>query len=240
MAVAVTQEARTPNVYEKLQEARVKLQNKKLKKSGRNSHAKFEYFELGDFLPAVNKIFAELKLFSHIDNIECDGKREMTLTIFDSENRDDHVVFHIPVVDTGMIKGIQNIGALQTYGKRYLYMNALEIAENDAVDAIDNTGATKTPSKPQSKASAKTTKQPSNPTGKETAAPKIVVTQPMINALKVEQERTGVTDQQILGIKGITAKAIDQLTVIEFEAIMKKLEITGDKVKNEQADCSMA
>ena len=39
------------SVYRKLQEARIELQSKPLKKSGKNKFAGFEYFELGDFLP---------------------------------------------------------------------------------------------------------------------------------------------------------------------------------------------
>ena len=59
-------------VYQKLQKARVKLQNVELKKSGHNSFAGFKYFELGDFLPTVNSIFFELGLCSvfTIDNNE--------------------------------------------------------------------------------------------------------------------------------------------------------------------------
>ena len=37
-------------VYEKLQKARIKLQNTALKKSGYNRFAEYKYFELGDFL----------------------------------------------------------------------------------------------------------------------------------------------------------------------------------------------
>jgi predicted aldo/keto reductase-like oxidoreductase len=33
------------NVFEKLQQARVQLQNEKLKKSGKNAYAGFSYFE---------------------------------------------------------------------------------------------------------------------------------------------------------------------------------------------------
>ena len=36
------------NIYEKLQSARVKLQSKKLKKSGKNKHTGFSYFELAE------------------------------------------------------------------------------------------------------------------------------------------------------------------------------------------------
>ena len=45
------------SVYKKLSEARVMLQSMPLKKSGHNKFAGYNYFELGDFLPAVNTIF---------------------------------------------------------------------------------------------------------------------------------------------------------------------------------------
>ena len=51
-------------VYSKLQLARVMLQETSLKKTGKNDYANFTYFQLKDFLPEVNKIFAKLGLFS--------------------------------------------------------------------------------------------------------------------------------------------------------------------------------
>lgn len=38
---------------------RVKLQNAKLKKSGKNKFAGFDYFELADFLPKLNELMLE-------------------------------------------------------------------------------------------------------------------------------------------------------------------------------------
>jgi len=50
------------SVYSKLNQARLALQNTQLVKSGHNKFAGYKYFELGDFLPAIQKIFAELEL----------------------------------------------------------------------------------------------------------------------------------------------------------------------------------
>ena len=47
-------------IYQKLQKARIALQNTKLKKSGHNRFAGFKYFELGDILPHINNIFDDL------------------------------------------------------------------------------------------------------------------------------------------------------------------------------------
>jgi hypothetical protein len=50
------------NVYRKLQLARVLLQNTRLNKSGKNKFAGYEYFELGDFIPAIQIIFEDVGL----------------------------------------------------------------------------------------------------------------------------------------------------------------------------------
>jgi hypothetical protein len=120
-------------VYEKLQKARVKLQSLKLKKSGYNSYADFKYFELGDFLPSVNTIFAEIALcsvFSIHDN-------EAMLYIIDPETG-GQIVFRSPLADaaTGKAPPIQALGSQHTYLRRYLFLNALEITEHDAVDPM--------------------------------------------------------------------------------------------------------
>lgn len=121
------------NVYSKLQNARVKLQESNLKKSGENKFAGFKYFELGDFLPSINKIFDELKLSSFINF----SKDEAKLIIINSEKTDEVIEFTCPVVDLSLkgANAIQNLGGTQTYLRRYLYMNALEIVENDEFDA---------------------------------------------------------------------------------------------------------
>jgi hypothetical protein len=125
-------------VYSKLQKARVLLQELPLKKSGFNSFAGFKYFELADFLPSINVIFDNLGLcsvFSISDDIA-------TLRIFDSEHG-GVIYFKSPVADTvsrvviegGKSPAIQALGSLHTYLRRYLLINALELVENDIVDA---------------------------------------------------------------------------------------------------------
>jgi hypothetical protein len=119
-------------VYEKLQQARIKLQSMQLKKSGYNSYADFKYFELGDFLPSVNTIFSELNLCS-VFSIHAN---EALLYIIDTETG-GQIVFRSPLADaaTGKAPPIQALGSQHTYLRRYLFLNALEITEHDAVDA---------------------------------------------------------------------------------------------------------
>ena len=126
------------NVYKKLQQARLKLQSTQLKKSGKNKFAGYEYFELGDFLPTIQTIFAEVGLCGTVSY----GTELATLTIVDTDATDatqpNFVVFSSPM-STAELKGchaIQNLGAVQTYLRRYLWVNALEIVEHDALDAV--------------------------------------------------------------------------------------------------------
>ena len=121
------------NIYEKLQQARVKLQDLNLKKSGHNKFANFNYYELSDFLPQINKIFGEMKLFSKFDLLT----EKATLTIIDTEKEGSQIIFESDKTEA-ILKGttsIQQLGATHTYLKRYLYLNALDIVENDFVDA---------------------------------------------------------------------------------------------------------
>lgn len=121
------------NIYEKLQSARVKLQSKKLKKSGKNKHTGFSYFELADFLPSVNMIFAEIGLCSNFSL--CAEKA--VLTIYDTESNDS-IAFETPTA-SAQLKGcteVQSLGAVHTYLKRYLYLNALEIVESEILDPL--------------------------------------------------------------------------------------------------------
>ena len=119
-------------IKEKLQQARIILQEMKLKKSGENKYSGFKYYELADFLPQINKLFYDLKLFSNFSMTDTDA----TLTVTDWEDNSEEE-FTTPVEDLEL-KGcnkIQALGGVHTYLKRYLYLNALEIVENDMFDA---------------------------------------------------------------------------------------------------------
>jgi hypothetical protein len=122
------------SVHQKLMQARIALQGKKLSKSGKNKFAGYNYFELGDFLPTVQEIFLSLELSGVVSY----GKEEATLTITDCSNPDDCIEIFSPM-SSAALKGaheIQNLGAVQTYLRRYLWVTAMEIVEHDALDAV--------------------------------------------------------------------------------------------------------
>lgn len=123
------------SVYNKLQMARIQLQGKTLSKSGNNKFAGYKYFELGDFLPAIQEIFDGLGLCGVVSF----GKEEANLTIVDTENPADRIVISSPM-STAALKGcheVQNLGAVQTYLRRYLWVTAMEIVEHDALDSSE-------------------------------------------------------------------------------------------------------
>ena len=121
------------NVYEKIQQVRVELQNLGLNKSGKNKFAGYTYFELSDFLPAINQLCKDHKLMTHISFT----REEATLTIINAEAPDEKVIYTSPMYEA-VLKGahpIQNAGAVITYQRRYLMMLAFEIVECDALDS---------------------------------------------------------------------------------------------------------
>lgn len=120
------------NIYEKLQTARVGLQKLNLKKTGKNKFSGYSYYELGDFLPAINQLMLDNK-FTGVVNFCGDVAR---LTLVNCEKPEETIVFESPMKEA-TLKGahpIQNLGAVETYSRRYLYMAAFEIVESDAID----------------------------------------------------------------------------------------------------------
>jgi len=120
------------SVHKKLMQARIKLQATPLKKSGLNKFANFQYFELGDFLPQIQQIFSEIGLCGVVSF----DTQLATLTITDTEDG-SNIVLTSPMAEANLkgVHPIQNMGAVETYSRRYLWVTALEIVEHDALDA---------------------------------------------------------------------------------------------------------
>lgn len=134
------------SIYQKLANARTEFHSRQLKKSGKNNFAGYAYFELADFLlPGLDCMNAQ-----GLVPVISFGTDLATMTIFDTESADT-ITINSPM-SSAALKGcheVQNLGAVQTYLRRYLWMAALEIIEHDAVDASPKT------EKPKTKAPAK-------------------------------------------------------------------------------------
>ena len=121
------------NVYQKLNEARERFHQSKLNKSGQNKFAGYKYFELSDFVVPALQIFKEVGLTSIISF----GKETADMRIVNVDKPDEVILIESPM-STAALKGcheVQNLGAVQTYLRRYLWVAALEIVEHDALDA---------------------------------------------------------------------------------------------------------
>ena len=142
-------------LYKKLADVRCELQSTKMSKSGKNSFAGYDYFELSDFLPTINEL---CKKYGILPVVSFDKEQAMMI-IYNAEKPEEQIIFTSPMADVNL-KGchaIQNVGAAETYSRRYLYMTAFEIVEHDALDSTqgkpENKPAAKnSPAKPQMKA----------------------------------------------------------------------------------------
>jgi hypothetical protein len=126
------------SVNKKLMQARVKLQGTEMKKSGLNKFAGYSYFELGDFIPHIQNIFNNVGLCGVVSF----DATHATLCITDTEDG-SQIVVTSPMAEANL-KGahpIQNLGAVLSYQRRYLWMTAMEIVEHDILDASSGSDA---------------------------------------------------------------------------------------------------
>ena len=129
------------SAHAKLMKARIKLQGMELRKSGENKFAGYKYFELGDFVIPALEIFKQVGLTSVI-RFTVD---HAFMEIVNTEKPEEKIVISSPM-STAALKGcheVQNLGAVQTYIRRYLWVAALEIVEHDALDATTGKGEKK-------------------------------------------------------------------------------------------------
>jgi hypothetical protein len=125
------------SVFTKLNEARSKFHALKLEKTGHNKFAGYYYFELGDFLIPALRIFTEVGLCAIVSFDKEMAQMLIVDTAMNSSEADSSILIRSPL-GSAALKGcheIQNIGACETYCRRYLWVAALEIVEHDALDA---------------------------------------------------------------------------------------------------------
>ena len=134
------------SVHKKLMQARVKLQSIEMKKSGLNKFAGYSYFELSDFIPHVQTIFNDLGLCGVVTF----STEYAQLCITDVDDG-TVIVITSPMAEANL-KGahpIQNLGAVLSYQRRYLWMAALELVEGDPIDSAPPVEAPKPEPKPE-------------------------------------------------------------------------------------------
>lgn len=196
------------NVYSKLAKARVELQNKPLKKSGKNKHLNFNYYELDDFLPTINTINESIGLLP-VFSIGLNGA---TLTVYDTDG-DTFITFTSPVAHAklqGNASDIQELGSQHTYMRRYMYLLAYEITENDTLDPSIGQTPTPTPTAPKS------TKEPAKMAPK---APTLITPQQAADFVAKATEH----DKPVQPILDYLKLAkLEDMTIEQYNAILAK------------------
>lgn len=146
------------NVWSKLLAVRNEFYAAGAKKTGRNLHAEFMYFELSDIVPIAAPIFAKynLLLMPTFEN----GNAEAVIINIDKP--DERINFSIPlqfITEPAKFRmnEVQGVGAAVTYYRRYLYMIVLDLVEADSFDGESST--TETEDTPAPKKKPATTEQ---------------------------------------------------------------------------------
>ena len=125
------------NIYQKLMEVRTNFHKLELKKSGHNKFANFKYFELGDFLVPATKLLNEIGLCPIITFTDELAK----MTLVNTDNPSETIEFTSPMRDLELkgANSMQSLGGCETYQTRYLYIQLLNIVENDSFDRVSGT-----------------------------------------------------------------------------------------------------
>lgn len=124
------------NLFEKIQAIRVELREQNLKPTGKNEFAKYSYFELDDFLPQLNRLMQKHNMTA----IASFTNEIASLTAINIEAPEERFVVTSPF-SSASLKGcheVQNVGAVETYQRRYLYQALFDIGEKDGLDASFN------------------------------------------------------------------------------------------------------
>lgn len=223
MATKKEETPQTLNVFQKLIKARAMFLNEEIKKTGKNMKLEFKYFELSDIVPVATRIFEEVGLLPIVNFTDTTASLEMA----NVDNPEETIVFLAPFIQitpvvstkTGnaVMNEMQALGSSITYMRRYLYMIAMDICEDDTIDS--DTGI-KVPA-PVAK-----------PTRTAPATP--------VERKEVKEGLTAVneqaTDLQIKGLKAVLKKLKD--TDPKYEELIQNIAIqTEGFTKVSKSDC---
>lgn len=125
----------TMNVWAKLLNVRSEFYAEGAKKTGKNLHAEFKYFELEDIVPVAAPIFAKYGLLLMPTFVDGNAVAQ----VINIDKPDEQINFTIPLQFIAepakfRMNEVQGVGAVVTYYRRYLYMIVLDLVESDGID----------------------------------------------------------------------------------------------------------
>lgn len=123
------------NVWAKLLQVRSEFYTEGAKKTGKNLHAEFMYFELEDIVPVAAPLFAKYGLLLIPTFVEGNAVAE----VVNIDDPHEVIRFTIPLQFIAepakfRMNEVQGVGAVVTYYRRYLYMVVLDLVESDGID----------------------------------------------------------------------------------------------------------
>ena len=124
----------TMNLYQKVAKIKGEMSSMKFSKTGRNSFTKFNYFQLDDFEPTLEKLCSQYGVVTYFQ-FALDAAR---MVVVDADDPTQKIEVDSPVdVSFGKTSSkMQDIGAMQTYARRYLFMSFFGITESDFLDEV--------------------------------------------------------------------------------------------------------
>jgi len=134
-------ENKQKTIHARMAAIKAELSEIKIPKSGHNRFAGFKYHELSDFLMEINKLNQKHGV-NDVINID-KANNQCSLTLYNVDDSKDYAIITTPYEDAEMlgkngtpskVDKIQRMGSTVTYNRRYLYMTAYNIQENDGVD----------------------------------------------------------------------------------------------------------
>ncbi|WP_373077220.1 ERF family protein [Fusobacterium varium] len=216
-------------VWKKLAQARMKLQESSLIMTGENKYSNYKYFELADFMPQINKANFEVGLVS-LFNLKNDNQLAV-LEIIDVEDGSS-IVFEtkssecILKTKEGRMNPIQELGATHTYMRRYMYMGAYEISENDIVNGIDGVPIDNNDKKVPNK---------KNDTPKPATQNQLTKIFATAGELKI-----GKTDLECVIFKDYAVKDMKELTTVQASKIIENIKSMAEGIEKRKEECIKA
>ena len=216
------------NIYQKLLKARAMFLEADVKKTGKNMHLSFKYFELEDIVPTATRIFGEVGIVPLV-NFTADTA---TMTMVNTDNPEETVTFVSPFNQIAPIVSnagkqatneMMALGSSITYMRRYLYMIALDICESDGIDA--NAGVPAPAAAPAPKAPPATPEQRQE-VKQELTAPADNATALQIKGLKAVLKKLKDADPSKEEMIAQIAVQTDGFTVIskaDCEALIQRI-----------------
>ena len=137
------------SVEQKILILRKRIKELNLKPTGHNSHGKYNYYQLSDFLPHTIDICSEIGLYEEYTEDE----EYKTLVVKDVEQPTEARIFKMKKMEVPPIlptqpnekvgvamqragNTVQTVGSVDTYYMRYLYRNLLKLTEPDFTEIM--------------------------------------------------------------------------------------------------------